>query len=146
MGPKLPSGSTGFGLPRRQPVSKPTQSSSKRLETLRFKDIIVHFPQTEKTLYEFIHVAFVTPCASKKKKSHRRLVPRSHSHAQPKKFSKLRLNSPSARRVAFSSSSLVTCVIIDGEWSIRSVTQKTKGRYCCIFKKKREKVLEVLWL
>lgn len=40
-------------------------------------------------------------------------------------------NSPSSRQAAFSSSSLVTCVIIDGEWSIRSVTQ-TQGRYSSV--------------
>lgn len=46
------------------------------------------------------------------------------------KFTKLFPNSPSSRQVAFSSSSLVTCVIIDGEWSIRSVTQR-QGRFRC---------------
>lgn len=47
------------------------------------------------------------------------------------KFTKLLSNSPSSRQAVFSSSSRLTCVIIDGEWSIRSVTQG-QGRYCCL--------------
>lgn len=48
-----------------------------------------------------------------------------------KKLRKLCPISPSSRQVAFSSSSLVTCVIIDGEWSIRSVTQGTRTLLLC---------------
>ncbi len=81
-----------------------------------------------KTAPKPAHGATADTCDTVAPWKHRRLVPRWHCHAQLKSSENFLPISPSSRQVAFSSSSLVTCVIIDGEWSIRSVTQG-QGRY-----------------